>query len=177
MQAAMASSLPNSEFSNSGIPPAKAAAIWLYLVASATILRYLIRFKYHRFIDLCIGLWFPQFIGMLFVRDPLHAPWWRAALPVLVLDTLFAIAVLVLAAKVSRRQYRATQVAFWLYAIDSLFIALGLAVLLLLVGLPIRELAWPSLDLIVHAGGLLILSRARRTSVSEKVPAQVTQSR
>ena len=99
------------------------------------------------------------------------APWWQVVLPGLVLDTLLVLAMLVLAVKVSRRQYRATQIAFWLYAIDSLFIAFGLAVLLLLVGLPLRELARPSLNIIVHAVGLLILSRARRTFVSEQVPA------
>jgi hypothetical protein len=171
MQAAMAPSLPNSEFSNSGIPPAKAAAIWLYLVASATILRDLIGFKYHRFIDLCIGLCFPPGINVFFVRKFVAAPRWQVVLPGLVLDALLVLAMLVLAVKVSRRRYRATQVAFWLYAIDSLFIAFGLAVLMLLVGLTIQELAWPSLDLIVHAVGLLILSRALRTSVSEQVPA------
>ena len=56
---------------------AKTAAIWLYLVAAATVLNSLILFKY-RFIDLLIGLSFTQFIDAIFVGmqlEPPGAPW------------------------------------------------------------------------------------------------------
>jgi hypothetical protein len=108
------------DFNNSG-KKAKTAALWLYLVAAATVLNSLILFKY-RFIDLLIGLSFTQFIDAIFVGmqlEPPGAPWWYTALPGLVLDMPFVILWLVLAVKVSHRRRRATQFSFWLYAIDT----------------------------------------------------------
>jgi len=170
----MASSPRSVEFSNSGTAPANAAAIWLYLVAAATALNSLILFKYSRFIDLFIGLSFTQFIDAIFVGlqlEPRGAPWWWTALPAWVLDMPFVLAVLVLAVKVSRRRYRATQVALWLYAIDTLVIFLSLAASVTMLHSPIRELARQSIALMVHAVGLLILFRARRGVVVEQARA------
>ena len=170
----MASSPRSVEFSNSGTAPANAAAIWLYLVAAATALNSLILFKYSRFIDLVSGLSFTQFIDAIFVGlqlEPRGAPWWWTALPAWVLDMPFVLAVLVLAVKVSRRRYRATQVALWLYAIDTLVIFLSLAASVTMLHSPIRELARQSIALMVHAVGLLILFRARRGVVVEQARA------
>lgn len=175
----MASSPRSVEFSNSGTAPANAAAIWLYLVASATALNSVILFKYSRFIDLFIGLSFTQFIDAIFVGlklEPRGAPWWWTALPAWVLDMPFVLAVLllavlVLAVKVSRRRYRAIQVALWLYAIDTLVIFLSLAGSVTMLHSPIRELARQSVALMVHAVGLLILFRARRGFVVEQARA------
>jgi hypothetical protein len=172
MQAPMASSLPSG--GNSGTAPARAAAIWLYLVASATVLNSLILFRYSRFIDLFIGLSFTQFIDAIFVGlrlEPPGAPWWWTALPALVLDAPFVLTVLVLAVKVSSRRHRATRVAFWLYAIDTFVIALELAASVTIFRSPSRLLAWQSLALVVHVIGLIILFRARRSFVSGPAPA------
>lgn len=176
MRAAMTSAPQNGaqELSDSGITRAKAAAIWLCLVAVATVLNSLILFKYSRFIDLFIGLSFTQFIDAIFVGmqlEPPGAPWWYTAGPALMLDMPFVLVLLVLAAKVSHRRHRATQVSFWLYAIDTLVITLSLAASIAVFHSPVRQLAWQSLTLIVHAVGLLILSRARQASVSAQIPA------
>jgi len=118
------------KLSDSGITRAKAAAIWLCLVALATVLNSLILFKYSRFIDLFIGLSFTQFIDAIFVGmqlEPPGAPWWYTAGPALLLDMPFVLVLLVLAVKVSHRRHRAAQVSFWLYAIDTLVITLSFA--------------------------------------------------
>lgn len=87
------------------------------------------------------------------------------------LDMPFVLVLLVLAAKVWHRRHRATEVSFWLYAIDTLVITLSLAASIAIFYSPVRQLAWQSLTLIVHAVGLLILSRARQASVSAQIPA------
>jgi hypothetical protein len=159
---------------DTGITRPGAAAIWFCLVAVATFLNSLILFKYSRFIDLFIGLSFTQFIDAIFVGmrlEPPGAPWWYTALPALVLDTPFVVALLVLAVKVWRRRQRATQVSFWLYSIDTLVIALSFAASIALFHSPVWPLAWQSLTLIAHAAGLLILSRARQASVGAQIPA------
>jgi len=176
MRAAMTSPPQNSaqKLSDSGITRAKAAAIWLCLVTVATVLNSLILFKYSRFIDLFIGLSFTQCIDAYFVGmqlEPPGAPWWYTAYPALMLDMPFVFVLLVLAVKVSHRRHRATQVSFWLYAIDTLVITLGLAASIAILHSPVRPLAWQGLTLIVHAVGLLILSRARRASVRAQIPA------
>jgi hypothetical protein len=125
-------------------------------------------FKYSRFIDLLIGLSFTQFIDAIFVGmqlEPPGAPWWYTALPALVLDIPIVYVLLLLAAKVARRSRRATQVSFWLYAIDTLVITLSFAASISMFHLPIRALGWQGLTLIVHAIGLLILFRTWRASV------------
>jgi len=158
--------------SDSGIQRAKAAAIWLCLVAVATVLNTLILFKYSRFIDLFVGLSFTQFIDAIFVGmqlEPPGAPWWYTAVPALVLDMPFVLVLLVLAVKVSHRRHRATRVSFWIYAIDTLVITLSFAASIAIFHSPVRPLAWQSLTLIVHAVGLLILSQAVRDSVSAQI--------
>jgi len=160
--------------SDSGITRARAAAIWLCLVAVATVLNSLILFKYSRYIDLLTGLSFTQFIDAIFVGmqlEPPGAPWWYTAYPALMLDIPFVLVLLVLAAKVSHRRHRATQISFWLYAVDTIVIALSNAASIVIFHTPVRSLAWPSLTLIVHAVGLLILSRARRATVNTRIPA------
>jgi hypothetical protein len=147
---------------------ARAAAIWLCFVAVATILNSLILFKYSRFIDLFIGLSFTQFIDAIFVGmqlEPPGAPWLYTALPALLLDLPFVLALAILAVKVARRRPRATQVSFWLYAIDTLIIALSFAASITMFHSPIGPLAWQGLTLVAHAVGLLILSRAWRAFV------------
>jgi len=164
------------KLSNSGITRAKAAAIWLCLVAVATVLNSLILFKYSRFIDLFIGLSFTQFIDAIFVGmrlEPPGAPWWYTALPAFLLDTPFVLVLLVLAAKVWHRRSRATQVSFWLCAIDPVVITLSFAASIAIFHSTVRPLAWQSLTLIVHAVGLLILFQARRASVSTRIPARL----
>ena len=159
---------------DSGITRPKAAAIWLCLAAVATVLNSLILFKYSRFIDLFIGLSFTQFIDAIFVGmqlEPPGASWWYTACPALVFDMPFVLVLLVLAVLVSHRWQRATQVSFWLYAIDTLIITLSLAASIAIFHPPVRQLAWQSLTLIVHAVGLVILSRARQASVSAQIPA------
>ena len=159
---------------DSRITRPKAAAIWLCVVAVATVLNSLILFKYSRFIDLFIGLSFTQVIDACFVGmqlEPPGAPWWYTAYPALMLDMPFVLVLLVLAMKVSHRRHRATQVSFWLYAVDTLVITLSLAASIAIFHSPVRPLAWQSSTLIVHAVGLLILSRARRASVRAQIPA------
>ena len=158
---------------NSETAKAKTAAVWLYLVAAATVLNSLILFKY-RFIDLLIGLSFTQFIDAIFVGmqlEPPAAPWWYTAGPALMLDAPFIVLLLVLAVKVSHRRYRATQFSFWLYAVDTLIVTLSLAASIVIFHSPIRPLAWQSLTLIAHGIGLLILFRAWRVSVAARIPA------
>jgi hypothetical protein len=157
-----------------GITRSKAAAIWLCLVAVATVLNSLILFKYSRFIDLFIGLSFTQFIDAIFVGmqlEPAGAPWWYTAVPALVCDMPFVLLLLVLAIKVSHRRQRACHVSFWLYAIDTLVITLSFAASIALSHSPFRFLARENLTLIVHVLGLVILFRARQASMSAQVPA------
>jgi hypothetical protein len=159
---------------DSGITRAKAAAIWLCVVAATTVLNSLILFKYSRFIDLFIGLSFTQFIDAIFVGlqlEPPGAPWWYTALPALAFDMPFVLVSLVLAVKVLHGRKRATQVSFWLYAVDTLAITLSFAASIAIFHSPVRPLVWQSLTLIVHAVGLVVLSRARQTSVSAQIPA------
>jgi hypothetical protein len=156
-------------FSDSGITRAKTAAIWLCLVAVATVVNSLILFKYSRFVDLFMGLSFTQFIDAIFVGmqlEPRGAAWWWTALPSLVLDMPFVLLLLVLAVKVSQQRHRATQVSLWLYGVDTLVIMLSFAASIAIFHAPIRPLALQSLTLIVHAVGLLILSRAGRALVN-----------
>lgn len=153
---------------------AKTAALWLYLVTAATVLNSLILFKYHRFIDLLIGLSFTQFIDAIFVGmrlEPPGAPWWYTAGPALMVDTPFVILLLVLAVKVSHQRRRATQFSFWLYATDTLVVALSFAASIAIFHSPLKPLAWQSLTLIAHNVGLLILFRAWRGSVGTQIPA------
>lgn len=153
---------------------AKTAALWLYLVTAATVLNSLILFKYHRFIDLLIGLSFTQFIDAIFVGmrlEPPGAPWWYTAGPALMVDTPFVILLLVLAVKVSHQRRRATQFSFWLYATDTLVVALSFAASIAIFHSPLKPLAWQSLTLIAHGVGLLILFRAWRGSVGGQIPA------
>lgn len=155
------------DFSSSGTTKARTAALWLYLVAIATILNSLILFKY-RFIDLLIGLSFTQFIDAIFVGmqlEPPAAPWWYTALPALVLDMPFLILLLVLAVKVSHQRHRATQFSFWLYSIDTLVFTVSFAASIAMFHSPLGPLAWQSLTVIAHCAGLLILFRARQASV------------
>jgi hypothetical protein len=161
------------DFSNSGTAKAKTAALWLYLVAAATVLNSLILFKY-RFVDLLVGLSFTQFIDAIFVGmqlEPPGAPWWYTALPALVLDMPFVILLLALAVKVARRRRRAIRFSFWLYAIDTLIVTLSLAASIAIFHSPLRPLAWQSLSLLAHGVGLLILFRALRGSVAAQIPA------
>ena len=161
------------DFSNFGPAKAKTAALWLYLVAAATVLNSLILFKY-RFIDLLIGLSVTQFIDAIFVGmqlEPPGASWWYTALPALVLDMPFVILLLVLAVKVSRRRRRATQFSFWLYAIDTLVATLSFAASIAIFHSPLRPLAWQSLTLIAHGVGLLVLFRALQASIAAQTPA------
>ena len=153
---------------------AKAAAMWLCFVAVATVLNSLILFKYARFIDLFIGLSFTQFIDAIFVGmqlEPPGAPWWYTTLPALMLDMPFVLVLLLLAVKVAQRRRRATQVSLWLYATDTLVITLSFAASIAMFHSPIRPIAWQSLTLVVHGVGLLILSRAWRSSVSAQITA------
>lgn len=102
------------------------------------------------------------------------APWWYTAVPALVLDMPFVLLALVLAVKVWRRRHCATRVAFWLYAIDTLVFALGVAASITIFHSPIHPFPWRDLTLIViHTLGLLILSRAHRAFVSTQKPAKL----
>jgi hypothetical protein len=157
---------------NSEPAKAKTAAIWLYLVAAATVLNSLMLFK-HRFIDLLIGLSFTQFIDAVFVGmqiEPPGAPWWYTAVPALVLDAPFVIPLLVLAVEASHRRHRATRFSFWLYAVDTFVVTLSLAASIAIFHSPLRPLAWQSSTLIAHGIGLLILFRAWRGSVAAQSP-------
>jgi len=152
---------------------AKAAAIWLCLVALATVLNSLILFRYSRFIDLFVGLSFTQFIDAIFVGmqlEPPAAPWWYTALPALVFDMPFVLALLVLAAKVLRQRHRATQVSFWLYATDTLVITITFVASIAMHS-PASQIGWQSMTLIVHAIGLFILFLASRASLSPQPAA------
>ena len=154
---------------------AKAAAVWLYLVAAATLLNSLIIHKYTRFIDLLVGLSFTQFIDAAFVGrrlEPLGSPyWWVDALPALVLDLPFVLLLLMLAVKISHRRGRATQVSFWLYAIDTFVFTLSFAASIAIFHEAIHPLVWQGLTLIVHTVGLFILFRAWRGAVAAQSSA------
>lgn len=157
----------------SGTTWRKAASIWLCIAALATILNSLILFKYSRFIDLFVGLSFTQFIDAIFVGmqlEPPGAPWEWTALPALVLDTPFVIVMLVLAVKVFHRKHRAANIAFWLYALDTLVVAITFG---LSIGIhsAARQLMWQSATLLAHTVGLLILFRAGRPSLGPQIAA------
>lgn len=162
------------DFTTSEVAKAKIAALWLYFVAATTVLNSLILFKYHRFIDLLIGLSFTQFIDAIFVGmqlEPPGAPWGYTAFPALVLDTPFVLLLLVLAVKVSHRRHRATRFSFWLYAVDTFVITLSFATSIAIFHAPRRAIAMQSLTLIAHGIGLLILFPARQGSVSAQTSA------
>jgi hypothetical protein len=174
----MNSPLPPQErvrkFSGSGITMVKAATIWLYLVAAATVLNTLILFRYSRFIDLLIGLSFTQFIDAVFVGmrlEPPGAPWWWTALPAWALDIPFVLLVLALAVKVSHRRVRATQVSFWLYVIDTLLYTLSSAAGIVIAHATIRQLGWLFLTFIVRTVGLFLLFQAWRGAVGAQSSA------
>lgn len=97
--------------------------------------------------------------------EPRGAPWWHGAGPALMLDAPFVVLVLVLAVKVSHRRNRATQVSFWLYAIDTFVFALSFAASITIFHEAIRPLVWQGLTLIVHTVGLFILFRVWRGAV------------
>ena len=146
---------------------AKGATIWLCLVALATVLNSVILFKYSRFVDFLLGLSFTQFIDAAFVGmqlEPPGAPWLATALPAWVLDLPFVLLLLVLATKASRRRIRATQVSFWLYAIDTFVIVLSFAASLAVFHAAVRQLAWQGLTLTLHTVGLFILFLAWRAN-------------
>jgi len=148
------------------------AAAWLYVVAAATLLNSLLIHKYTRFIDLLVGLSFTQFIDAVFVGQRLEPPgspyWWVDALPALLLDMLFIFLLLILAVKVSHGRYRAAQVGFWLYAIDTVVFALILAASLAIFHVGLRQLGLGGLTVGAHAVGLFILFRAWRVAAAEQ---------
>jgi hypothetical protein len=92
-------------------------------------------------------------------------PWFATALPAWVLDLPFVLLLLVLARKVSHRRVRATQVGFWLYAIDTFVFVLSFAASLAVFHAAVRQLAWQGSTLILHTVGLFILFRAWRAAV------------
>jgi hypothetical protein len=159
------------ESGNSERMRSKAAAIWLFLVAVATILNSLILFRCSRFIDFLIGLTFAQFIDAIVLGlqlEPKGAPWLATAVPALLLDVPLVALLFVLSVKVSRGHRLATQISFWIYAIDTLLVAASFAASATILHVPIRVLAWQNLTPVVHAIGLIILFRAWRASVSAR---------
>jgi len=107
----------------------KTAAIWLYLVTAATVINSLILNKYHRFIDLLVGLSFTQYVDAMFLGlgvEPEGSPdWYVDALPALIIDALFVSALLVLAVKASHRSRTSVRVALWVYSVDTLVFLFG----------------------------------------------------
>jgi len=71
--------------------------------------------------------------------------------------------------KVSHRRDRATQVSFWLYAIDTFVFTLSFAASIAFTR-AIQPLVWQGLTLIVHKVGLFILFRAWRAAVGALSP-------
>lgn len=138
---------------------AKIAAAWLYAVALATLLNSLLLQLATRFIDLLLGLSFTQFIDAIFLGmrsvEPPGAPFWFEAIPALILDALFVLVVVMLAAKISRGSRRAAGASFFLYALDTAVFALSFGVS---AGLRPHQ----ALTLLVHAAGAVIIFRAWR---------------
>jgi hypothetical protein len=152
---------------------ARAAAGWLCLAAVATALNSLILFKYSRFVDFAVGLSFTQLIDAVSVGmalEPKGSPWWWTALPAFVFDLPLICLLLILAVKVLHQRHRATQVSFWLYAIDT-FVFLLMFTANVVLHAPTRALVVSGLPLIAHTVGLFILFRAWRKVLYTSAPA------
>ena len=157
------------------------AAIWLYLVAAATLLNSLILNRSQRFIDLLVGLSFTQFVDAMFLGvaiEPQGSPdWWVDALPALIIDALFLCVLLVLAVKVSHGSRAAAKTAFWAYSLDTLVFAL---IFFSSIWMTVKgtlhasatALAWQGSTVAAHIVGIVIISRALRagTSGSKAIP-------
>lgn len=169
-----ASVQPAQPFSAGGTARLRAAVLWLYLVAGATVLNSLILFKWDRFVNLFVGLSITQFIDAAFVGmqlEPRGAPWLYTAAPALLLDAPFVILVVVLAIRVSRLRRGSAGFAFWLYAFDSLIVTLSLAVSIVVLHQRLQALAWQDLAVIVaHGVGVWIIFRAWRGIPRAGVP-------
>jgi hypothetical protein len=143
----------------------KIAAIWLYIIAAASMLNSVLVQLFSRFIDLLAGLWFTQasdalWVGMRSVEPPGVFPSFEIG-AALVIDALVAALLVKLARKISRGSRPATLIGFSLYLTDT--VAFGFSFRLSVRShVPMTFLAWQALTIMVHIGGIVILYRALR---------------
>ena len=155
---------------------AKAAALWLYLVAAATLLNSLLLQLFSRFIDLLAGLSVTQvidayFLGMRFIEPPGAPPVFEIGIA-LIADVLIVLFVIILAVRISHRSRRAAAIAFFLYTLDTVAFAFSLGVSILSRDFRWWTLSWQALTVLVHVAGAVIIFRAWR-ALRDKLPPQV----
>jgi hypothetical protein len=143
------------------------AAVWLYIVAAATMANSLLIQLFSRFVDLLAGLFLTQmvdafFVGMRSIEPPGAPPGFEAA-SALVLDFIIVSIFVILAVKVSRGSRRAAGIAFFFYSLDTFafVVALGWSVW---AGGKTWTLAWQALTVLVHLAGVVIIFRAWRAT-------------
>jgi hypothetical protein len=163
-----------SSFRNSAA--VKTAAIWLYLVAAATLLNSIILNRNGRFIDLLVGLSFTQFVDAVFLGlgvEPQGSPDWLVdALPALMIDALFVCVLIVLAVKVSYGSRAAAKIGLWGYSLDTLVFVLNFvsSVWVTVNGTfhtSGTTIAWQGSTVLAHIVGIFIMFHAVRAGTSK----------
>jgi hypothetical protein len=144
----------------SGSSKIRIAAVWLYVVAAATLLNSLILQLFSRFVDLLAGLWFTQAIDAMFFGmrsvEPQGSPPTFEILLALIADVLVVLVVVILAVKLSRGSRRAAVNSLFLYAVDT-------GIFVFSFGESVRTrvepvfLLWQGLTVLVHVGGTVML--------------------
>jgi hypothetical protein len=154
----------------------KTAAVWLYFVTAATVINSLILNKYHRFIDLLIGLSFTQYVDAAFLGlgvEPDGSPdWYVDALPALIIDALFVLVLLVLALKVFRRSRTSVKIALWIYSADTLIFLFGFVTSIWVTvngtfHTSVMTIAQQGSTLVAHILGIFIMFHAVRAGSSK----------
>jgi hypothetical protein len=142
------------------------AAVWLYIVATATLLNSLLLQLSLRFVDLLAGLWLTQasdafFVGMRSI-EPQGAPPDFEILAALIVDVLVVLIGVALGVKVSRGSRRAAGISFSIYAADTAVLAFIFADSVLS-RVALIFLGWQALTLLVHIVGTAIIFGAWQT--------------
>jgi hypothetical protein len=157
----------------------KTAAIWLYIVAAATMLNSVLVQLFSHFVDLLAGLWFTQasdalWVGMRSVEPPGVFPSFEIG-AALVIDVLVAALLVKLARKISRGSRRATLISFFLYLADTVAFGLSFRVSVR-ARVAVNFLAWQALTIMVHIAGIVILYRALRSLRGKSRPLAPVES-
>jgi hypothetical protein len=151
------------------------AAVWLYIVATTTLLNSLLLQLFLRFIDFLAGLGITQLIDAIFVGlrsvEPEGAPATFEILLALILDAVVVLIVVALAVKVSRRSRGAAAISFFVYMADTATFGFTFAASVWSHAKPM-SIGWQALTLLVHITGTVILFRAWRTLRTRTLPAQ-----
>jgi hypothetical protein len=143
----------------------RVAALWLYLVAVATLLNSLLLQLFTRFVDLLAGLSITQFLDAIFLGMRVNSQeaqsWWIEVLRPLILDGMVVVIVLTLAVRVGCGSRRAAAMSLVGYLIDTAIFAFTVAE-------SVRShtetifIGWQALTFLVHVAGSVIIFRAWR---------------